>query len=819
MGPAGIIAALAVLKVGQIYVALDPSDSPKRIESILAEVDPGFLIVDTQSFSKWRHFLPQQADVINIDNLNLGGPCPNLGLTFAPDSVACVIFTSGSTGRPKGVMRPHKSLVHDSLVRGQVMGVTAADRIVMLSWATGQAFSTLFLSLIHGAVLVPLPIRRAGLPQLVETLSGEAITILVIASPLLRALMYETSARLDLPHLRIVRIASDRSFPTDVVRFRQVFPPDCKLINGLASSETGAICVQVIDDLTSLDDGVLPVGRAVNGKEVFILDDHEQIVEVGVQGRIAVRSQYLALGYWGRPDLTHQVFRQDPLDSSQRLYLSGDSGYLRPDGSLVFLDRYDNQVRISGLLVDCSEVQAVLMSHPCIREAVVGSWGDKSDPRLVAWIVFLDSPIGSEDLRLFSQSRLASHMVPSAFVAVKYFPLTARGKLDRQALPPPTFSSDLSQRVRPSTDLERQLYAMWYEVLGHGDFGITDNFFQIGGHSLAAMRLVLSIDKHLSIRLPIAAIFHAPDIVRQAELLSPSTLFSELIDPCLVPLQPQGRETPLFVTHGYGGDVFCYTAFATAFAPSRPVYGLQAKGIDGLGSRHRSLQEMAEHYANLIEKHYPVGVVHLLGQSAGGWYAWALASVLLGRGRSIGMLAILDSGPTAAISPRLRASLLLRRTARRLPTYLYLLRHSKRPRNLMAFLRERQQRLGLHLKRFQPSFSDGDLNEMFALGSSGRSLDYYAGVCHHYRPRPQPLRVHLLTSRHDPRLKHRLWRAMACGGVVVRQLFEEHDHFHAASLADQLAAAIAEILAEVGDGGSGTQPLHGTSPSRRRSSL
>jgi thioesterase domain-containing protein len=228
------------------------------------------------------------------------------------------------------------------------------------------------------------------------------------------------------------------------------------------------------------------------------------------------------------------------------------------------------------------------------------------------------------------------------------------------------------------------------------------------------------------------------------------------------------------------------------------VHGLQARGIDGHGERHRSLQEMAEHYADLIDRHYPHGVVHLLGQSAGGWYAWAVASVLLSRGRSIGMVAILDSGPTAAISGRLRASLLARRTARRLPTYLHLLRHSKRPRNLLRFLQQRQCNLAAQLQRFRVPTAPLPQEDATALGERCKPpIDYFLRLCQCYRPQPQPLRVHLLTSRHDPHLKHRLWRAMACGGVVVRQLFEEHHHFHTAPFADQLAAAVAQTLEQI----------------------
>jgi thioesterase domain-containing protein len=346
-------------------------------------------------------------------------------------------------------------------------------------------------------------------------------------------------------------------------------------------------------------------------------------------------------------------------------------------------------------------------------------------------------------------------------------------------------------------------------VLGHSDFGITDNFFAIGGHSLAAARLMAAIEQDVAMAVPIATIFHAPEIGLLADLLARSSVLPAAIDPCFVPLHREGQAAPLFVIHGYAGDVFCYTAFAAALAPTRPVYGLQARGIDGHGERHRSLQEMAEHYADLIERHRPDGVVHLLGQSAGGWYAWAVASVLLSRGRSIGMMAILDSGPTAAISGRLRASLLARRTARRLPTYLHLLRHSKRPSNFVAFLRERRQKLATHLRWF---LSDAlslpaEAPQPSELKESGR--DYFDLLHRRYRPVSLPLRVHLFICKHDPRLKHRLWRALACRGVVLRHLFEEHHHFHHPSLAGQLAAAIAQTLDQMEETESSCAPSDG----------
>jgi thioesterase domain-containing protein len=457
------------------------------------------------------------------------------------------------------------------------------------------------------------------------------------------------------------------------------------------------------------------------------------------------------------------------------------------------------------------EIETALRGCDGIRDAVVLAREDGlGENRLIAYVTVA----GSTDdatlpavLKTHLGRSLPEYMVPAAFVALEALPLTTNGKVDRKALPAPDFSADPSQRVEPSTDLERQLQAIWAEVLGHDEFGTSDNFFVIGGHSLAAARLMALIEQHFAMALPVATIFHAPQIALMARLMENAT--AAVGDRCLVPLQPHGEAAPLFVIHGVAGDVFCYTDFARDLAPNRPVYGLQAMGIDGTSERHRTVEAMAEHYANLIDQHWPEGVVHLLGQSAGGWYAWAVASELLLRGRRLGLVAILDSGPTAAISRRLLGSLLLRRSVRRVPVYAHQLRNSKRPSNLLAFLRERRRKLASHLRRFSSDASSLPAEAPQPSEVDEGGLDYFDLLHRRYRPGSLPVRVHLLISKHDPQLKHRLWRAMACGGVVVRQLFEQHHHFHTAAHADQLAAAVAEILRQVGDGDSGPQLGHG----------
>jgi acyl carrier protein len=250
-------------------------------------------------------------------------------------------------------------------------------------------------------------------------------------------------------------------------------------------------------------------------------------------------------------------------------------------------------------------------------------------------------------------------MVPAAFVELEALPLTTHGKLDHKTLPALSFSGNLQQRVEPSTDLEPKLHALWAEVLGHDKFGVSDNFFLVGGHSLAAARLVSRIEENLGQRLPLASLFQSPTLAALASRLNDGEILDHRRFRSLVINQGQGEASPLFVVHGGGGDMFIHVHQARCLAPRHPVYGLQAVGMDGGEARHRTVEEMASHYASEIRRLRPQGPVHLLGYSGGGWYAWAVAAEILRRGGCFGLIGQLDTRGTADLHRRLRLRQLL----------------------------------------------------------------------------------------------------------------------------------------------------------------
>jgi amino acid adenylation domain-containing protein len=799
--PALVVALLAILKAGAAYVPLHNEQPSARHARMMADAGVRLLLIDgTAEAIAAEPLLVLSLDAIAAEGLPEHDP----DLPVFSQQRAYVMFTSGSTGVPKGVAVTHSNIV--SLAADSCWRNGMHERVLFHSpHAFDASTYELWVPLLHGGQVVIAPPVRLEVSSLADLIERHSVRGIFLTTALFNLLAEVQPTCFS--SVGEVWTGGEAVSPVAMERVR-IACPRARIVHVYGPTETTTFATFHPLSSTERLEGTVPIGKPMEGMRAYVLDAGLRPSPVGVPGELYLAGTGLAQGYVGLPDLTSERFVADPFaallaDGVARMYRTGDLARWLPDGNLEFLGRVDFQVKIRGFRIEPGEIETALRGCDGIRDAVVLAREDgPGEIRLVAYVTVA----GSTDdatlpavLKAHLRSSLPEYMVPSAFVPLEALPLTPNGKVDRKALPAPSFLGDGQQRVEPSTDLERQLHALWAEVLGHGEFGTSDNFFVIGGHSLAAARLMALIEQRVAMALPIATIFHAPQIALMARLMENATTNANAAvgDRCLVPLQPHGEAAPLFVIHGFGGDVFCYTDFARALAPHRPVYGLQAMGIDGTSERHRSVEAMAEHYANLIDEHWPVGVVHLLGQSAGGWYAWAVASELLRRGRSLGMVAILDSGPTAAISRRLRGSLLLRRSVRRVPVYAHQLRHSKQPRNLVAFLRERRRKLASHLSRFSSDASSLPVEALQPSEGEESGLDYFDLLHRRYRPGSLPVRVHLMTSKHDPQLKHRLWRAMACGGVVVRQLFEEHHHFHTAPFADQLAAAVAQTLEQI----------------------
>jgi amino acid adenylation domain-containing protein len=513
-GPALVAAVLAVLKAGGIYIPLETAYPPALVAGVASEAGATLVLTDTGGGALAREALPR-IPALRVDQvIAAGGPDARLGIPVPPDAPAYVYYTSGSTGRPKGVVDVHRNVLHNVLRYTNSLGIDGGDRLTLVqSPGFSGAVSSLFGALLNGGSVFPYDVRRHGAAGLGSWLVRERITIYHSVPALFRLAAESAPA---FPDLRLIRLEGDRMTRRDWLVFRERFRDDCVLVNGLGATECGLVRQYFIDRAMPVSDGVVPVGHPVEDMEVVVVDEAGRPVAPGAVGEITVRSRYLALGYHGRPDLTARAFASHPNEPGVRIYRTGDLGRLGPDGCLDHLGRRDARLRIRGEWVDLADVEAALLGLEGVREAAARAHGeDTGDPRLVGYIVPGEGPaLTVTALRAGLASRLSPAALPSAYVLLASLPLTENGKVDRAALPPPGAERPTLDTpwVAPRTALERAIAEIWAEVLGIGQVGIRDPFFDLGGDSLGLSRVHVRLQDRLGVEFPIVALFEHPTI-------------------------------------------------------------------------------------------------------------------------------------------------------------------------------------------------------------------------------------------------------------------------------------------------------------------
>ncbi len=525
--PALIVALLATLKVGGAYLPLDPSSPRERLAGLLA--DGGVRIVVTEE--RLRDALPPPAPgmrtvCLDAEGAALAAESPEpLPARAVAESLAYVLFTSGSTGRPKGVAVPHRAVIR--LVRQSVFVHFGEDEVLaQISPVTFDA-STLEIwgSLVNGARLVVPPPRTLSLGELGELLEDHGVTLAFLTAGLFNQ-MVET----ELPRLQSVRQLLSGGEAVSAAHFRRVVEnlgDDRVLINGYGPTETTTFATCHRLSAASPVGTSVPIGGAIAHTRVHLLDGDRRPVPVGVPGEIWIGGDGLARGYLGRPDLTAERFLPDPLPPEQagepggRLYRTGDLARWLPGGAIDFLGRIDHQVKLRGFRIEPGEIEAALCAHPAVAEAVVAVRGEGSGRRLVAYVVSSDGGDGgglaglaAGRLRTFLGERLPDYMIPAGFVPVAALPLTAHGKVDRQALlalDEPEVR-DAAAWTPPRTPVEEVLAGVWAELLGVERVGIDDDFFGLGGHSLIATRAVSRLRDLFGLELPLQDLFETPTV-------------------------------------------------------------------------------------------------------------------------------------------------------------------------------------------------------------------------------------------------------------------------------------------------------------------
>ncbi|MET7848700.1 amino acid adenylation domain-containing protein [Streptomyces avermitilis] len=642
-----VVSALAVLKAGAAYVLLDPAHPERRLRSLLAEAGAPVLLTDAGRAAAWGAEpgggLPQ---VVAVDtDLPPGGPGRTaVPVAVAADQLACVIYTSGSTGTPKGVALTHRDVV--DLADEPCWRSTSRERVLFHSpQAWDASMLELWVPLLNDGQVVVAPPGRTDLARLAGLLKEERITRLWLSAGLFRVLAEEDPACF--AGLRELWTGGD-VVPADAVRKVRRAVPGTVVVNGYGPTETTVFATHHIMRPGDAVPDSVPIGVPLAGNRVYVLSAQLEPVPVGVPGEIYVAGAGLARGYDNAPGLTAQIFVADPFGPpGSRMYRTGDLGRHRPDGTLDFIGRTDNQVKLRGFRIELGEVETALATFPDVAQAVAMVREEPAgEKRLYGYVVMASGRPAPEpgELHEHLAAILPEHMVPSVFLTLDALPLTAHGKLDRAALPAPEAAAGTGRG--PRTPQEELLCGLFAETLRVPEVGIDDNFFVLGGDSLRGARLVSRIRALFGVELGVQELFQAPTVTGMAAVLEHGTgpgMANAL--GVLLPLRAHGSQPPVFCFHAAGGLSWRYTGLLRHLPPDRPVYGLQARVLDTPGHRPADIEEMAADYLAEIRAVQPTGPYHLVGWSLGGLVAQAAAVQLQEAGEEVALLAVLDSYP------------------------------------------------------------------------------------------------------------------------------------------------------------------------------
>ena len=517
-----IVAWLAALKAGGAYVPMDAAYPAERLAFMAQDAGVSVLVVADcvpESLSAFAGpVVSLERDRAEIESLSAD---PLDDVAVFPDSLAYVVYTSGSTGTPKGVAIPHRGVARMAYA-GDYAPLAADDRVAHLASVSFDAAAwEVWAPLLAGARVVVIGRDDAlSPPALAARIRDEGVTALFLTTALFHQVAEEA------PHaftgLRHLLTGGETLDPSAARRALEAGAPR-RLLNMYGPAESTTYATWHAVGRVEPDAPSVPIGRAVAATRLYVLDAHLRPVPVGVAGELFIGGAGLARGYLGKPELTAERFVADPFSGhpGARLYRTGDRVRWREGGALEFLGRVDQQVKVRGFRVEPGEIETALRAHPAVADAAVALREDRPGDRyLAAYVVGAE---GAEPdtaaLRAWLAARLPAYMVPGAIVPLAALPQTPGGKLDRRALPAPHAAGGEDGYVPPATETEEAVAAIWREVLGAERVGARDNFFDLGGHSLRATRIVSRVEAALGVRIPVSTVFDRPTVADMARLV------------------------------------------------------------------------------------------------------------------------------------------------------------------------------------------------------------------------------------------------------------------------------------------------------------
>ncbi|WP_410874020.1 amino acid adenylation domain-containing protein [Nocardia sp. A7] len=647
-----VTAIYAVLRAGAAYVPVDPDHPAERTERVLAAAAP-ICVLAAAGFTT-------TSDIPVVDIADLGGEAADIALPKA-GNLAYVIHTSGSTGKPKGVMLTHGQLVNQFRWAQRTYPHGPGDVVLHKTPVTFDISTWELLWPLHtgATVVIAAPDGHRDPAYLASVIAERAVTTVHFVPSMLDAFLAERSVG-EFPSLRKVFAAGEALSSATARRFAQVLPT-ATLVNWYGPAEATVVTAVEVEAVAAVG---IPIGTPVANTRVHVLDRHLRPVPLGAAGELYLEGVQLARGYLGAPTLTAERFVAHP--GGGRLYRTGDIVRWTADETLEYLGRSDFQVKLRGQRIELGEVEAVLRDHHSVRHAAVALVHGPTGDRLVGYLVPAETPSSAttavfDDAALLAHARAAlpSYMVPATLVTLNSLPLNASGKLDRNALPVPAFTTRAYRP--PTTPLQRAVAEVYAEVLGAGKVGLDDDFFELGGNSLIATKAISRLRTRVGAEVRVQWFFTDATVAALADRIDAtqsaagdydltSDLESDDALGVLLAIRnrvPHGTEAggALFCIHPMYGLSWCYAGLAQYIPARRPIFGVQSPALSEAGYLPGTLAEMARRYATEIRTQQPHGPYRLMGWSLGGVLAHAVATELQAAGEQVSLLAMLDSHP------------------------------------------------------------------------------------------------------------------------------------------------------------------------------
>lgn len=862
-----IVGLLGVLKAGGTYVSIAPTSGQDSLAFILEDAQISLVLTQSSLVEK---FSEHQAQVICLDSdweRIAVHATENLGYYTTDQTLACVMYVSGCDGKPNGIAITHRNLVTHSLAISETWELTERDRLLLISSISCNSFiESLFPTWIAGATAIIQPQElQNSTAQFFPFIAQQQISVVNLPTAFWYELVNEPSISLQtLPlSLRLVMVGGEKVSRHAYLTWVEKVGKRSRWLNAYGSLET-TLSTTIYDPENATEASntrsEIPIGKAIANTKIYILDRRSQPVPIGIPGEIYISGIGTAQGYFNRPDLTSEKFIPNPFSSESGAYLyrSGDLGRYLSDGNIEFLGRLDNQVKIHGFRIELAEIETIIGQYPGVQKTVVIAKEDvPEDKHLVAYLVPQQGEtLENEQLLNFLQQKLPEHLLPSAFAIVDSLPLNANGQVDRQALPAlnPTNSKIEKTFVAAEEPLQIQLTEIWENVLGIRPIGITDNFFDLGGHSLIAVRLFAEIEKIVGKTLPLSILLQAPTIEKLANLIGEKSLsiqpnsepqqglfksflgkviarFSKsnnsplkklivedenqanlktgewLPWSSLVPLQTNGDKPPIFCVHGAGESILYYRDFANYLGSNQPFYALQARGVDGREAPLTRVDKMAAHYIKEIQTIQPQGPYFLGGYSFGGLVVWEMAQQLVAQGQKVALLAIFDTSSPTCRKTTIKPIPTPKRISRHLNNLLevgptYILEQIEGKSSWLEYmLKQRLQKFAfkvyLNVSRILP----------YAYRKQVKIKDFNKQAAKEYVPKAYIGRVTVFRAEErpitngqevDPNMG---WSELALGGLDIQHVPGNHfsifNEPYVKSLSEKMKVCIEQAIAEI----------------------